>query len=255
MAAGKIGRRIAESNAGVARCTIPGCKRQTMRGAGNGLSSTHCRYHVQQKARHGSHWHPSYSAGELRPYLKTATMWLKAHQEDRFVAAALAKLDALLLTSGPVEHYNDLIDMPPAKKAKVALARVREAGIKPLRLLAIHMAMSALIEEDSGSHRVTEFKIVQVAKCVHRLASGTHRRWEMWQLNDKPPVVTELHKYPRPSGRPLRFLGKAIDDACGDATSTHLQAFIGLKRVRFGLHPSQLPGWLPFWHPKRHAAR
>jgi hypothetical protein len=41
------------------------------------------------------------------------------------------------------------------------------------------MAVSALIEDDAGSHRATEYRIVQIATCAHRLASGTHKRWEI----------------------------------------------------------------------------
>ena len=61
---------------------------------------------------------------------------------------------------------------------------------------------------------------------------------------------------PIPSRREevLRVIGKAIEEACEMVTERELQALRGLKRERFGPHPSQLPGWKPLWKRQREAA-
>jgi hypothetical protein len=138
-------------------------------------------------------------------------------------------------------------------RARVAFARLREANVKPERLLAIHMAVSALIEDDAGSHRITEYRIVQVAKAAHRLTSGTHKHWDI-PRDDGSTRQVAFHAYPKSSGRVLRVIGKAIEEVCAGVTDRDLQALRDLKRERFGKHPSQLPGWKPLWARKREAA-
>jgi hypothetical protein len=73
------------------------------------------------------------------------------------------------------------------------------------------MAVSALIEDDAGSHRVTEYRIAQVAKAAHRLASGTDRHWD-FPLDNGSTAPLAFHAYPRSSGRVLRVIGKAIEE-------------------------------------------
>jgi hypothetical protein len=125
--------------------------------------------------------------------------------------------------------------------------------MKPERLLAIHMAVSALIEDDAGSHRVKEFRIVQVAKAAHRLASGTHQRWDV-PMDDGSTRLVEFHAYPKSSGKVLRVIGAAIEELCSSVTERDLQALRVSKRERFGKHPSQLPGWKPLWKLRLEAA-
>lgn len=151
-----------------------------MRSAGVGHAEMHCRYHVQFKARHGSHWHPTYKAADLRPYLTVAAQWIEEHREELSVAYSLKGLKGLLEGSGRAEPAQDIKRLPAEFKARVAFARLREAGIEPQRLLAIHMAVGALIEDDNGSHRVVEFRLVQTAKAVigslrERTGIGTFR--------------------------------------------------------------------------------
>jgi hypothetical protein len=58
----------------------------------------------------------------------------------------------------------------------------------------IVLAVSALIEEDPKSHRTKEFRTVQIAKAIHRLASGYHRVWEVEDYNGRKRR-TELHAF------------------------------------------------------------
>lgn len=234
-------------------CSIPGCGRPTMRSSGVGLAEFHCRYHVQFKARHGSHWCPTYRAADLRPYLAAAGVWIAANAGDGATVGAWRSLGDLLCYAGRVDPAMNLRSVPAAQRARVAFARLREAGIGPERLLSIWLGVSALIEDDRGSHRVREFRIVQAAKAAHRLASGTHRRWDMWQPGGGT-VPIAVHAYPKSSGLVLRRIGEAMEEACQYVPRTAVAQIIIGKTERFGLHPSRLPGWRPAWDTRHRSA-
>lgn len=210
-----------------------------MRAAGLGLAAFHCRRHVEHKARHGSHWHGTYSASELKPYLAAATSYVRLRAEsDRFIKAALAAIALHLEEAGPTEIATRLKGMSATRRARIALARLRIARIKPERFVAIVLAVTALIEEDPGSHRTKEFRIVQIAKALHRLASGYHRVWELPDEKGRLRKVSELHAFPRSSGPVLRLIGKAIEQPCEWVVDKHLSAVISLKVKRYGRHPA-----------------
>ena len=224
-----------------------------MRSAGVGLAQMHCRYHVQFRARHGSHWYPTYKAADLKPYLIVAAEWIEKHRRNTFTAHTLIGLQVLLDAAGRAELAQDIKRRSAAFRARVAFARLREAAIKPERLMAIHIAVSALIEDDAGSHRINEFRVVQIAKAVHRLASGTHRRWD-FPMDDGTTRPLNFHSYPKSSGRVLRVIGEDIEELCAEVTQAALQPVLEAKTARFGHHPSQLPGWRPLWAHRREQA-
>jgi hypothetical protein len=122
-------------------------------------------------------------------------------------------------------------------RASIAFGRLRRKGIEPARLLAVHLAITTLIEEDPGSHRVKEFRLVQVAKAAHRLASGYHRVWPHQDQNGRNFRI-ELHAYARSTGQVLRLIGQAIEQRCEWATEKHLEGVLALKVKRYGSHPA-----------------
>lgn len=67
-----------------------------------------------------------------------------------------------------------------------------------------------IIASDPSADRHSEFRQVQAAKLLHRMASGTHRRWERNGPGGSLEV-TELHKYPASRGRVLRHLGEQLE--------------------------------------------
>jgi hypothetical protein len=208
-----------------------------MRSAGIGLAIFHCERHVEHKARHGSHWHRSYRAEELKPYLVAATSYIRPRMEaDRTIKDAIAGLNAIM-GRVPYEIATRLRGLPARTRADIAFGRLRKWGIKPERLLAIHLAVTALIEEDPGSHRVKEFRLVQIAKAVHRLASGYHRVWPQQDKRGRTFRI-ELHAYARSTGRVLRLIGMAIEEQCEWATEKHLAGVLALKVKRYGKHPA-----------------
>jgi len=231
------------------RCLIPNCGRLTMASSGSGLAQSHCRYHVQFAARHGSHWHATYRAADLQPYLKAAAQWVKANRSDADVVMAALWLKGALEDAGKMELAHRVKGQPAARRARFAFARLREAGIKPDRILSIYLAVCALIEDDRGSHRVEEFRIVQVAKAVHRLASGSHQRWDVPLINGTTAPLIR-HTYPKSAGIVLRIMGRQIEECCRTVSERAVDEIRDSKRAAYGPHPSQHPDWLPEWQRK-----
>ncbi len=221
-----------------ARCAIFGCGSITLGAAGKGLATFHCRRHVEHKARHGSHWHATYTAAELNPYLRTARYYVRSKgQSDKFISTALTRIAEALEEAGPTEIATRLKGMSAIKRARIALARLRVAGIEPDRIVAIVLAVTALIEEDPGSHRTEEFRTVQIAKAVHRLASGYHRVWDFEDHQGRMRKI-QLHAFPRSSGPVLRIIGRLLEAHCEFVVERHLAAVLTAKVERYGRHPS-----------------
>lgn len=145
--------------------------------------------------------------------------------------AATGRADAAMSLRGQTAEY----------RARVAFARIRAAGIPTPRLIAIYLGVSALIEDDFGSHRTREFRIVQAAKAVHRLASGTHRKWDAWEPLTGGTRPVELHAYPRSSGHVLRKIGEALEKACEELARAVVPEVIAKRTQQFGPHPSHPP--------------
>ncbi|MCA1397222.1 hypothetical protein I6F38_13220 [Bradyrhizobium sp. BRP56] len=157
---------------------------------------------------------------------------------DTFIKDAVMHL-ALLLEQSPFEIATRLRGMSAKARAAIAFGRLRKKGVKPERLLAVHIAISTLIEEDPRPHRVKEFRLVQVAKALHRLASGHHVVNELYIRDRKHR--SELHKFPRSSGQVLRIMGQRVEDICEWATAEHMAAVLALKVRRYGRHPGLPP--------------
>ena len=221
---------------GAARCAIPGCGRPTMKAAAQGLAAFHCRRHVDHRARHGSHFHGTYRASELKPYLVAAISYVRVRAEtDPFVVAAVAAVGAAMEGAGPTELATRLRGMPASQRAKRAVARLRAANVAPERIVSIILAVRALIEEDPGSHRVNEFRTVQAMKAIHRLASGTHKYWEVEDCHGRKGR-TEMHAFPKSTGPVLRLMGRVLEEPCELVVDKHLARVIALKVKRYGRH-------------------
>lgn len=190
------------------RCRVVGCSKPARAGTGDGLDTRFCRSHADHYARHGSAYSPSYRAREVAPYRTTALAWLEAHKDDTYVRNAVDRVATLLQTSGPLVEAFRLRGLSPQERAKAAWARLRKAVVEPRRVVAAWLAIEMITRDDPQAERKAEFKRVQAAKLIHKMASGTHKRWGEG-LN-----VKELHVYPRSRGRVLRHIGEALEQAC-----------------------------------------
>lgn len=189
------------------RCRVVGCSKPARAGTGDGLDTRFCRSHADHNARHGSPYKASYRGPEIAPYRVAALAWLEANRSDAYVANAVDRVATLLRASGAHVEAFRLRGLSPQERAKAAWARLRKANIDPLRVVAAWLAVEMIIRDDPQAERKAEFKQVQAAKLVHRMASGTHKRW------GEGATATELHVYPRPRGRVLRHIGETLEQA------------------------------------------
>lgn len=181
------------------------CTRRTQRSAGNGLSDSHCKRCVEFHRRHGSHWRRSYLVRELAPYREASRQWIRANRTDPQVARVVSALDAMIADSGKPLTANAIRGKPAEEKARNVLARLREAEKTGEQLLLITLTIKATI----AGHRHggdPERQQVQIAKMIHRLASGTHIRSAIWG---------DRHIYPRAEGSFMRTLGHQVEDIAG----------------------------------------
>lgn len=110
------------------------------------------------------------------------------------------------------------------------MARLRDADVPPERILSRFLAVRLIIEEHRTSPRSKEFRHCQIAKAVHRLASGYHKKYS-W---------TEIHAYPQSSGHVLRHLGALIEARCEPVAADYLDILMARKIARYGKHPEMI---------------
>lgn len=186
-----------------ASCTLPGCQRPNQQSSGTGHSRRYCKHHVEFHRRHGSYWHRSFTAPDLAPFRKLAVQWLRANSNDQRVRQAVRSIEGLLENAGRAENAYGIRGMSSKERARVALARLRKAEIDPMMILERIIAVTLCFEARGMDERQREFRHVQLAKSVHRLASGTHKTTSGFPLPSK---------YPRSEGQVLRHLGMKLDD-------------------------------------------
>lgn len=206
--------RIANPVDAYERCRVYPCSNGTTADRGEGLNRLYCRKHIEFYRRHGSYVKRSYGAGEIRPYRVKALQWLKAHADEPSVRLSVAGVQRLYRSAGaPVEAFR-LPGKTPAERARAVWAQLRAQGVDPMEVLAAQLALNLRLRDDPQADRHEEFRLVQIAKLIHRLAGGSHKRWER-ERADGRFEVTEVHKHPVSRGRVLRVIGQQMGEATG----------------------------------------
>jgi hypothetical protein len=205
--------RLANPQDAYERCRLYPCTNGTTADRGEGLNRLYCRKHIEFYRRHGSYVKRSYTAGELRPYRAEALAWLRAHGDGQSVRLAVSGVHRLYRAAGaPVEAFR-LPGRSPAERAKASWAQLRKREVDPLEVLAAWMAVDRRLHDDQQPDRHDEYRHVQVAKLIHRMAGGTHKRWER-EGADGTLDVTGLHKHPVSRGQVLRIIGRDVAKIC-----------------------------------------
>jgi hypothetical protein len=256
----KLAAQVAEDHreGDVFRCSIVFCPRLSMRSAGVGFGMFLCAYHQARLAKYGHPEAPNVVSPALRPYRDTAQRVIKAELAagNVRVQGAQAAIWAIMQTAGSVPSAIDIKQWSGEAKAKAMWARLREAEVEPFHILASHLAMVALLTDDTWAPRSREYLLVQSAKAIHRNrgASGTHLRWDVAipLPIEAPPDTADtrkvsLHVWPRSQGRVLRVVGKDLDEAAGLLAEDMAPTIIAAKEARFGKHPSHAIGYEPDW--------
>lgn len=200
-------------------CRVIGCGKPARAGTSDGLDMKFCRAHAEHFQRHGSPYQRSYTAKELNPYRRAALAWLLENEHEDWVQNAIQRIQSLYQQAGPHVEAFRLRGLRPKERAMAALARLRKHDIDPRLVIAVWLAVEMILRDDPQAALTPEYKRVQVAKVVHRMASGSQKRWEREvQTRDRfgsfpRLVVEEMHVYPRSRGRVLRHLGEALESA------------------------------------------
>ena len=210
MSNNKLLDRVKSPNNMYSYCRVMACPNSASAGTNEGLNHLYCRKHEDFYERHGSYTKRSYTASEINPYRKIALGWLKANKDDITVKLAIKGIERLYRNAGAHIEAFRLRGLSPKERAKAAWARLREAKVDPISPLAAMLAVELVILNDPQPERKQHFKLVQGAKLVHRMASGSHKRWER-ETNNGKVEVTEMHKYPRSRGRVLIHMGLQLE--------------------------------------------
>jgi hypothetical protein len=210
---GNLRQRLAAPQDAYERCRLYPCPNRTTADRGEGLNRLYCRKHIEFHRRHGSYVKRSYGAGELRPYRQRAIKWLQDQHDDLVIRSASEGIRRLYRAAGtPVEAFR-LAGMHPGDRAKATWALLRKREVDPLEVLAVWLAVGMRLRDDPQPDCHREYRYVQVAKLIHRMAGGTHKRWE----RDRPDgsvETTELHKHPVSRGQVLRLIGRQLATVC-----------------------------------------
>lgn len=219
-------------------CRVIGCGKPARAGTSDGLDMRYCRAHAEHYQRHGSPHKKSYTAKELNPYRQAALAWLLDNEHEFWVKNAIQRMQGLYQQAGPHVEAFRLRGLRPKERAMAALARLRKHEVDPRLVIAAWLAVETILRDDPQADLKPEFKRVQAAKVVHRMASGSHKRWEREVQNQdrlgRSPriVVEEMHVYPRSRGRVLRHLGKALESPVEFLVHHHLDAIHAFKLDR-----------------------
>jgi hypothetical protein len=216
-------------------CRIVGCGKPARAASSDGLDTRHCRSHADLLQRHGSPYKKTYRASLINPYRRAALAWLKANKEEFWVRNAVERVLGLYQGAGPHEEAFRLRGKKADERAQIHWTRLRKAGIDPLLVVAAWLSIEMVIQDDSQPVHAKEFKRVQAAKLVHRMASGSHRRWEQEIRDLNRPgrtkiYVTEMHVYPRSRGRILRRIGEDLEKAVELLVEHNLKAIHQFKK-------------------------
>lgn len=203
-------------------CRVVGCKNTARAGTGDGLDTRFCRSHADHYARHGSPYHASLKASEINPFRRAAVEWLMANESNSLVANAVQRVQGLYERAGPHVEAFRLRGMSPQERARAAWARLRHHRVDPRMVLAAWLAVEAKTASDPRAETKAEFKRVQAAKIIHRLASGSHKSWPQGAGK-----VTELHVYPTSRGNVLRHLGGDLERAAELLAAHYVKAVSG----------------------------
>ena len=243
-----VARRAAAVDPSRHHCGAEGCRNLTRAAAGKGLNGSYCKAHEEHHQRHGSPHYGSYSANRLNPHRRAAFDWLTANAKDPWVKRAIGAVMVLYHNAGPAVPASSLRGLNPEERSRVAWARLRKAEIDPRLPLAAWIAIEMISRDDPQAVTTTEYKRVQAAKVIHRIVSGTHKRWEV-PRSDGGVTVTELHKFPASRGRVLRHIGMQIGRVAEMVVDRHLPAIAQFKteREKAGklakrAHPGRIPG-------------
>lgn len=237
-------RLITTREDGRRHCWVFGCRNPPGNVSGDGLGRF-CRRHLEHHRRHGDPEKPSYKATEVNPYRLSAAAWLKVNADHRHVKLALKKVEGLMRNAGRNIEVRELKGAPPAIKASAMWARLRDQSIPSTKVLAaiIGTAMCNAADRDP---RKKEYRQVQIAKVLGRMAGGQTKRWETHYSDPTLPKEKVLSWYVASEGLVLREVGKKAEDAADFVLHDHMEALLAHHKQRQKDRSKRILKKLPF---------
>lgn len=227
----RIRKLAAAPGQGPRGCRMFPCPNPVRGSTTKGVGQRYCLAHEDHLRRHGSAWKRSYSAAVLNPYRRAALLWLRMQAgRSLYASKAVQAVRTLYATAGEYIAAGSLRGLPPRDRARATWARLRKGNVDPMLPLAGYLAVEMAHQEDPHQENHREYRQVQAAKVVHRLAGGTHYRWEREDTATRRIHVTKRSVYAPSRGRVLRHLGQQIERAGELVTEHHLGDLLTAKR-------------------------
>lgn len=205
-----LARRLVETNPSSRnRCWVFQCPEPPGNSSGKGLGRF-CRKHLEHYRRHGDPLKASYSATKANPYRKAAAAWIRRNVADRFVQAALKRVEVLMTGAGQAIAPRNLRGVSAKDKARSVWARLRNREVAAKDILATILGIAMCHTADPQRGKV-EYLRVQMAKVLSRMAGGEVKRWATHFTDPTLPKETVLRWFPASEGLVLRELGKTAE--------------------------------------------
>lgn len=203
------------------KCYVPDCGKPSG-DATPGLLGRYCKKHLSQYLRHGSPLRLSYTGPEVNRSIRAALSFIERNADtDYLVGVALAHVADRYRTAGPEIEPRSFRGTTPEQKANALWARLRNNQVPPSYVLATIAGVQLVFDADpqapSGA-RGKEFRHVQIAKALLRLAGGEVKYWGRREVladpitgrTERPPPET-LRVFPYSTGRALRIIGREAE--------------------------------------------
>jgi hypothetical protein len=230
-------------------CRVLGCGKPARAATTDGLDMRYCRSHYEHLQSHGNPFKGSYRAKDLNPYRQAALQWLVEHEDEYWAKHATSNVSGLYRRAGAHVEAFRLTGLTPRERAKAHWARLRVHEVDPRLPVAAWIAVEMIVRDDPQSDGRRDYKLVQAAKLVHRMASGSHRKWV--REYSFGTHTEELHVYPRPRGRVLRSIGGDLETASELLVDHHLADIQAFKRERDQLGKFNSSPYPRRWSAKR----
>ncbi len=226
------------------RCWVFGCPNAPGNVSGDGLGRF-CRRHLEHHRRHGDPEKPSYKATEVNPYRLSAASWLKVSADHRHVKLALNKVESLMSNAGRNVDVRELKGALPTVKANAMWARLREQAVAPEKVLAAIIG-TAMCNASDRDPRKKEYRQVQIAKVLSRMAGGETKRWPTHYTDPTLPKEKVISWYVASEGLVLREAGKKAEDAADYLIHDHMEALLAHHKQRQKAKSQRILKTLPF---------
>ncbi len=136
-----------------------------------------------------------------------------------------------MFTSGRTIAPNRLRGVSPKAKAQAVWARLRDREVSPQEILASILAV-VVCHECDPQKATPEYRQVQVAKVINRMAGGTVKRWPTHHTDPALPKVKVLRWFPASEGLVLRELGKTAEVAAEFLVHDHVEELAAFSKTR-----------------------